>query len=72
MTQMKEVQTTTIQDDFVQELSGFLEEQKGILLDLISGAHRSGAVEDMFCDKEEQTRNDALQETLRTLRRYVT
>ena len=71
MTQMKDVQTSTIEDDFVEELRGFLEEQKGILLDLISGTHRSGGMEDMFCDKDEQTRNHALKETLRTLERYV-
>lgn len=72
MTQVKDAQTSTIHDDLVEELRGFLDQQKAILLDLITGAHRSGGAEDMFCNKAEQKRNDALNETLRILGRYIT
>ena len=72
MTQMKDVQTCAIRDALMEELRGFLDEQKGILLDLISGAQRGGDVEELFCNKEEQGRHDALEETLNTLRRYAT
>lgn len=71
MTQMKDVQTSEIRADCVAELSGFLDEQKGILLDLISGAHRAGGAQQLFSDAQDDKRLDRLEETLKTLRRHA-
>ncbi len=71
MAQMKDVQTSDIRTDLIAELSGFLNEQEGILLDLISGGNSSGA-EVLFNDARDQKRLDTLEETLETLRRYAT
>ena len=72
MTQMKDVQTADIRADLITELKYLLEEQRAILLDLISGMHRTGGAERLFNTSEISKRSKMLDSTLDTLRRYVT
>ncbi len=72
MVQMKHVQTADIRTELTDELQSFLEMQKDILLDLVSGAARCGDVENLFHDAEETRRREMLDETLTKLRLYAT
>jgi hypothetical protein len=72
MTQMKEVQIADIRREVTEELRDFLDEQRSILLDLITGsAQRAGRVEDLFAGIEQRNADPALENTLVTLRRYA-
>lgn len=72
MTQMKDVQTSDIRAELMGQLTNFFEEQRDILLDMISGSGRSGSVEDLFRNKDHEQRCETLDSTLETLRRYAT
>lgn len=71
MVQMKDVQTADIQHDFIQELRGFLSEQKSILTDLSSGVHRAKGASGLFCDADEAKQNERLETTLAALNRFA-
>lgn len=72
MTQMKEIQIQDIRRDVTEELHAFLDEQRGILLDLMNGsAQRAGRVESLFAENGPDGPDQALEETLVTLRRYA-
>ena len=71
MTQMKEVQTADIKRALRAELSGFLDDQRDILKELMSGAQRRGQTEALFTDADRQERQKALETTIATLRRLA-
>ena len=72
MTQMKDVQTEEFHSDLLNELTRFIDEQRGILLDLMSGVHRSGGVQELFNGTTDQKRGEMLEQTLDLLRRHAT
>ena len=72
MTQMKDVQTADIRAELITELKYFLEEQKGILLDLISGAHRAVGAQNLFNNTDDARRRDKIDKIVETLRLYAT
>lgn len=71
MSQMKDVQTADIRSELLVELKYFLEEQRSILLDLISDPERKGDAQRLFNASETEKRGRSLDETLQTLRRYA-
>lgn len=71
MTQMKEVQTADIKRALRAELSGFLDDQRDILKELMSGVQRRGQAEALFTDADRQERQKTLETTIATLRRLA-
>lgn len=69
--QMKDVQTADIRTALRAELTGFLDDQRHILMDLMSGAHRTGQAEDLFADTGHAQQQAKLQGTLETFRRFA-
>lgn len=72
MHQMKEVQTADIRADMLAELTHLLDEQRSILSELSTGAHRAVGAQKLFEPAEDRKRNDMLERALETLRRIAT
>lgn len=71
MAQMKDVQTADIRKALVEELEHFLEEQKAILNDLISGQHRKDGAQALFDATDQARQSQRLDGVLVTLGQYA-
>lgn len=70
MIQMKEVQIARIRSDYVEELRGFFDEQRAILMDLSTmSARRAGRIEELFAGGSAM--EAALEDILVTLRQVA-
>ncbi|SHL86704.1 Dynamin family protein [Roseovarius litoreus] len=71
MSQMKDAQTVDIRAGVLREMTAFFDQQKDVLFELTSGAHRGGGVEGLFASDEERQRRELLDSALETFERHA-
>ncbi|MHA7849352.1 dynamin family protein [Roseovarius sp.] len=71
MNQMKDAQTVDIRAGVLRGMTAFFDQQKDVLFELTSGAHRGGGVEGLFASDEERQRRELLDSALETFERHA-